>query len=155
MQNNEVFLTAEGKSKLQKELRFLQKQKRPALVKRVSLARNQGDLAENSEYHHAREELSFVDGRTEELEDILASAKLIKKGSRVCKQVSLGCKVVVENKGKKTTFHLVGEWEADPALAKISLFSPLGKALMGKKIGEKVELEAPVGRITYAILAIE
>lgn len=155
MADNQIFLTIEGKKKFQEELDFLQKQKRPQLVERLANARSSGDLKENAEYHHAREELSFMDGRIEELEDILSSAKVIKKDGKTCHQVSLGSKVIAESDGKETTFYVVGDWEADPTSAKISHSSPLGKALIGRKIGEKVVFEAPVGKITYTILAIE
>jgi transcription elongation factor GreA len=152
--NDQVTLTKEGIEELKKELLELEAKKRPLTVERVSNARVMGDLMENSEYAAAREELSFIDGRIAELKEIIKNAKLI----RVCKsnnEVKLGCKVTIKGNNLTATYHLVGEFEADPTAQKISASSPLGKALLGKKIGEKVEIEAPVGKISYQILKIE
>jgi transcription elongation factor GreA len=115
-----------------------------------------GDLAENAEYAAAREELSFVDGRIEELEEILKQVIIIADQASVSpNQVKLGSKVTVRHNGNKTIYHVVGEWEADPAELKISHESPLGKALLGKKIGESVEVAAPAGKVTYTIVSIK
>jgi transcription elongation factor GreA len=116
-----------------------------------------GDLAENSEYTAAREELSLIDGRIEELADIIKNAVLIEenhKGGKGAK-IELGSEITVSINGKKEQFALVGEWEADPKNKKISHESPLGKALMGKAIGEKVEVEAPAGKIVYTVVHIK
>jgi len=112
-------------------------------------------LSENAEYSSAREELSFVEGRVEELEDILAHAKLIKQSnSNGKKLVSLGSQITVKVNNGEHNFTIVGEWEADPMAKKISHDSPLGKALIGKKEGESVEVEAPAGRVVYEIVKI-
>jgi transcription elongation factor GreA len=151
--HSKVLLTKEGLNELKKEYDELVHEKRPAAVVRLSAARDLGDLSENSEYAAAKQDLSFIDGRILELEEILHAAKVItshKKG-----QVDVGCKVTLHIDGKKEVFTVVGEWEADPNEKKISHESPLGKALMGKKVGEKVEVEAPAGRILYKILHIE
>jgi len=154
--NNKVFLTKEGLEALKKELALLQGKKQPELIKRVAKAREFGDLTENAEYSNAREELSFVEGRVAELEELLAKAKLIveDKGNAKCAEVKLGSKVGVKVSGKEHLFTVVGEWEADPMLKKISHSSPLGKALLGKKIGDKVEVEAPAGKIIYEVKKI-
>lgn len=154
MNNDKIYLTVAGKKKIQEELRFLVEEKRPELVERLANARSLGDLNENSDYISAKEELAFTDGRIDELEEILLKSTIIKE-KQGCQQVTLGCKVTIESQEQPKTFHLVGEWEADPASAKISHASPLGKALMGKKAGEQVEFEAPAGKIAYIILAIE
>ena len=154
MNNNKAYLTEEGKKKLINELNYLAKEKRPQLVKRIANARTMGDLSENSDYLNAKEELSFIDGRINELKEILARVKIIKRG-KSCRQVGLGCRVVVKNHQGKKVFQVVGEWEVDPTAGKISPSSPLGRALLGKKAGEKVALQAPAGKITYTILAIE
>jgi len=99
--------------------------------------------------------LSYIDGRISELEQVLAKAELINEDKGGHKQVGLGCRVTVEIHGKKGIFHLVGEWEADPSSQKISHESPLGRALLGKKVGDKVEVEAPVGKLIYTIVEIE
>ncbi len=151
--NHKVLMTKQGLDELKSEYEELTATKRPAVVKRLSDARDLGDLSENSEYAAAKQDLSFIDGRILELEEILHAAKIItshKKGS-----VDVGCKVTLHINGKKDVFTVVGEWEADPAEKKISHESPLGKALMGKKVGEKVEVAAPAGKILYKILHIE
>lgn len=153
---NQVFLTKEGIDELKKELQTMTSQKQPELIKRVATARDFGDLSENTEYANAREELSFVEGRIAELEEILAKAKVIVENGNNKKScgVALGSKVTVNVNGTKHVFTVVGEWEADPLAKRISHSSPLGKALLGKKIGDKVEVEAPAGKILYEILKI-
>ena len=148
-----VHLTQEGLEELKKELATFKDAKRPQAVERVSRARDFGDLTENSEYHQARDELSFIDGRIEELEELIAKATII-DDKRQMKMVDIGCKVTLVGNGKLHTFTIVGEWEADPKEQKISHQSPLGKALVGKKVGEKVEIEAPAGKIVYMVKKI-
>lgn len=155
MDNKKIYLTKEGLEDLKKEFEELSKTKRPDVLARVSQARSMGDLSENAEYVAAREELSFIDGRIDELEELIKQAVIIQeshgKGNHT---VKLGSKVTVHIKGKKELFMVVGEWEADPTERKISHESPLGKALIGKRIGEKVEVEAPAGKVVYTIVAI-
>lgn len=148
-------MTKEGLEALKRELDELVEVKRPKLVERLAYARQQGDLSENSDYLNAREELEFLDGRISELEQVLKSTSVIEGKNGKKDGVGLGTKVTVKVDGKKSVFDIVGEWEADPVNKKISHESPLGKALVGKKIGEKVEVEAPAGKLTYEILAIE
>lgn len=144
-----VHLTSEGYQELQGELEKLQ-EKYPKAVDRVTKAREYGDLSENSEYHAAREDLSFIMGRMNELEDLLARAEVI-NGVKKNGHVDLGCKVTLHANDKEMTFTIVGEYEADPTKQKISATSPLGKALMGRKPNEQIEYEAPVGKIIYTI----
>lgn len=139
-----IKITKNGLEALQKELDELVKVKRPKLVDRLSYARSQGDLAENSDYSNAKEELEFLDGRISEIENVIKNAEVIK-----------GAKVTVKLNGKEFVYEIVGEWEVDPMKKKISHTSPLGLALFGKKVGEKVEVEAPAGKVLYEILAIE
>jgi len=153
--DKDVYLTKEGLKSLKKELTELRDEKRPKLVKRLAKARAMGDLSENSEYTSAREELSITDGRIAELEKILSKAKIIKEKQKDCKKVSLGCQVTVKVNRKTHVFAVVGEWEADPLNKKISHSSPLGKALLGKKKGDKVEIKAPAGKIIYEITKID
>lgn len=152
--NSKVRLTREGLEELKREYAELSQVKRPSAVQRLSDARDLGDLSENSEYAAAKQDLAFMDGRILELEEIIHGAKLI-SGNHAKNQVDLGCKVILHVNGKKEEFNLVGEWEADPMDKKISHESPLGKALMGKKVGDRVEVEAPAGKILYKILGIE
>jgi transcription elongation factor GreA len=154
MNQQDVYVTGEGLKELKEELRVLAEKKRPALIERVATARGHGDLTENSEYTAAREDLAFVEGRIEEIEVLIAKAKLIKNSHSDNNKVALGCKVTVKVNGKEQTFEVVGEWEADPLEQKISHTSPLGQALLGKGKGEKVEIEAPAGKVTYHILKI-
>lgn len=153
MDSKKIYLTSEGLEELKKEYEELTKVKRPEVVNRVSEARNQGDLSENAEYSAAREELSFIDGRIDELEELLKQVVLIKPGESSA--VDLGSQVTLNNNGKEDVFTVVGEWEADPAEKKISHESPLGKALLGKKIGETVEVSAPAGKIIYTVVAVK
>jgi transcription elongation factor GreA len=148
-------LTKDGKTTLQKELDDLLNVKRPKLVERLSYARSQGDLSENSDYQSAKEELEFLDGRIDELEEVLQTALIVDAPKAGSSGVGVGTKVTVKVNGKQTIFDIVGEWEADPVNRKISHDSPLGLALLGKGIGEKAEVEAPAGKLTYEILAIE
>ena len=148
-----VHLTREGLEELKRELDELKTVKLPAAIERVAKAREFGDLAENSEYHNAREDLAMVEGRVEELEELLKRVSVIKNnGARA--SVGLGCQVTVATNGQTHMFEIVGEWEADPAKKKISAESPLGKALMGKKVGEMAEFEAPIGKILYTVKKI-
>ncbi len=148
-----MMLTKDGLDELKKEHDGLVNTKRPDAVRRLSDARDLGDLSENSEYAAAKQDLAFIDGRIAELEEIIHSAKIITNHTKG--HVDVGCKVTLTVNGKKEMFTVVGEWEADPMQKKISHESPLGKALLGKKVGEKVEVEAPAGKLLYKILHIE
>lgn len=151
--NHTMVMTKEGLAELKVEYDELVSVKRPALVTRLADARDLGDLSENSEYAAAKQDLAFIDGRIAELEEILHSAKVVSSHGKA--SVDVGCKVTLHVNGKKEIFTVVGEWEANPSQKKISHESPLGRALMGKKPGDKVEVEAPAGKISYKILTIE
>jgi transcription elongation factor GreA len=153
MNSKAIYLTQKGLEDLQKELNELDKVKRPQIVKELSTAREQGDLSENGAYTAAKEELAFIDGRIDELEVILKNVEVI-EDKHSTKMVSLGAQVNLTVNGKKEVFTLVGEWEADPMEKKISHESPLGKALMGKKVGEEIEVDAPAGKMVYKIVSI-
>ncbi|MBI4097765.1 MAG: transcription elongation factor GreA [Candidatus Levybacteria bacterium] len=152
MDSKKIYLTKSGLEELKKEYEELTKVKRPEVLSRVSAARNMGDLSENAEYTVAREELSFIDGRIDELDELLKQVVLISNNHS--STIKLGSTVKVNTGSDKDIFTVVGEWEADPKEKKISHESPLGKALLGKKVGEKVEVEAPAGKIVYTIEAI-
>lgn len=152
--NHKVQLTKEGFEELQAELVQLVNVKRPKAVERLSNARSMGDLSENNDYHNAKEDLEFLDGRISELEQVLEHAEVVSTNGRRS-QVAIGTKVRVRANGSQHEYHIVGEWEADPKEKKISHESPLGRALLGKKVGEKVEVEAPAGKVIYEILGIE
>lgn len=149
-----IQLTQKGLESLKKELSLLLTKKRPALVDRLSNARSQGDLSENSDYQNAKEELEFLEGRIDELESVIKTAKVV-SGDGSKSGVGVGTKVTVRVNGVKTTFEIVGEWEADLTQKKISHTSPLGSSLVGKEVGEKFEVDAPAGKIKYEVVAIE
>lgn len=147
----EFQLTKEGVSELQAELAEL-KAKLLDVIESIKTARDQGDLSENAEYHAAKEEQERVDNRIAEVEHILANAEVIAKRSK--NSVGIGCSVTLKNGGKPVTYHIVDSVEADPLEAKISDESPIGKALLGKKVGDKVEITLPAGAKTYEVQEI-
>lgn len=149
-----MLLTAQGLVQLKNERDQLINMRRPDAVKRMAAARDQGDLSENSEYAAAKEDLAFIDGRIAELEDVIRGAKVI-SGNHAKGIVEVGAKVTVFIQNQKHEFMIVGEPEANPKEKKISHSSPLGKALLGRKIGDVIEVEAPAGKIQYKILSIE
>lgn len=155
MKDNRLQLTKQGVEALKNELSDLLEKKRPNLVERLSNARGQGDLSENSDYQNAKDELEFLDGRIDELREVIKNSVIIKDTSSDKGMVGVGTKVKLHINGNENIFEIVGEWEADPVAKKISHTSPLGKALMGKKIGDGVEVEAPAGILHYEIISIE
>jgi transcription elongation factor GreA len=146
-------LTQEGFEKLQRELRELTEVKRPQAVSRLQKARAMGDLSENSEYVAAKEDLAFIEGRIQEVEEIIKNAEIAETQKRK-DIISLGSTVTVRFNGSVDTFSIVGEFEADPMKKKISQTSPIGQALVGKKAGAVVEVETPSGKTTYRIVEI-
>lgn len=146
-------LTPEGLKNLQEELRQLVDVKRPLTVERLSKARAMGDLSENSEYTAAKEELAFVEGRIKEIEEIEKNAEVVTNHTNGS-TVSLGSQVTVTSDGDKEIFTVVGEFEADPMAKKLSSTSPIGKALIGKKVQDTVVVETPSGSLTYKILEV-
>jgi transcription elongation factor GreA len=155
MDTKKIYLTPKGLEDLKKEHEDLVKRERPEVVSRLSSARENGDLSENAEYTAAREELAFIDGRIDELEGLLKQVVLITDaGNHGTQMVELGSEVTVKINEKQEVFVIVGEWEADPTEKKISHESPLGKGLIGKIVGDEIEVEAPVGKIVYKILSV-
>lgn len=154
-QTQRVQMTPLGYRQLVDELEQLEKTKLPEAIERLSKARDFGDLSENAEYHSAKEALSSMEGRVEELKDILARVVVVDVQKAGLEEVGLGSVVHIEVNGNIHEFTIVGEWEADPAAKKISHESPLGKALMGKKVGDSVDVEAPSGTITYSIKEVK
>lgn len=153
MNNKKIYLTQKGLEDLKKEHDDMRNVRRPEVVERLSAAREMGDLSENAEYTAAREELSFIDGRLEELESLLKQVEII-SDKHATQAVGMGSQVVVKIKDKEETFTVVGEWEADPIEKKISHESPLGKALLGKSVGDEIEVEAPAGKMIYKVVSI-
>lgn len=152
-----IQLTAQGLLDRKAELDELVNVKLPESVKRVANARAHGDLSENAEYHNAREEQQLIQSRIEELEEVIANGQVV-KNTKSNSKVGMGSTVIVQLEGKKAktfTYHIVGEFEADPNEGRISIDSPLGVALMGKKKGDKVVVKAPAGEIAYIIIDIK
>jgi len=147
-------LTKEGFEKLKKELNELIKIKKPYAIERLHKARAMGDLSENSEYTAAKEELAFVEGRILEIEEILKTVQVVENRKK-SNLVEIGASVVIEVNGKKELFQIVGEFEADPMEKKLSHTSPIGKALIGKTVGDQVEVNVPAGKIRYKIIEIK
>ena len=146
-------MTPEGLQKIRDELKDLIENKRPEVAKRIQNARDAGDISENSEYDAAKQEQSYVEGRIAELEDIIKNSRVSEVKTN--DMVGVGCKVTLHMESSEDTFYIVGAPEADPLANKISYESPLGSALLGKRVGEKVEFEAPVGKLIYTITKIE
>lgn len=151
--DNKVLLTKEGLRELQKELKDLVEIKRPEVMQKIMTARDMGDISENAAYVSARDEQAFIEGRISELEDIIKKA-VVSSGSNSKGVIAVGCKIRVHVDGSEEEYVMVGGPEADPKEKKISHESPLGLALMGKKIGDKVEIEAPMGKLVYTILSV-
>ena len=144
-------ITEEGKKELELELTDL-KGRRGAIAEKIANARDFGDLSENAEYDSAREEQGLVESRIAEIEDILLNAELIKSGNK--SKVGLGSKVELKTGAKTVTYYVVGPVEADPLEGKISNESPIGLALMDKKVGDVANITTPKGDISYEIVSI-
>lgn len=152
------FLTEEGATELRRELEDLKTVKRPELALRLKEAIAQGDLSENADYHDAKEQQAFLEGRIQYLEEILHSAVIVPDGgsAKAGKLVRVGARVTVqEGNEPPEIFSIVGAAEANPREGKISNESPLGSALMGRKVGDKVKVAAPAGQLVFKIKAIE
>jgi len=148
----ETILTPEGKEKITKELKTL-KDKRKGIIEKISRAKEMGDLSENAEYHSARDDQSFNEGKIRELEVTLVDARIVAKttGNSI---IALGSSVTLERDGNDITYHIVGSHEAMLIEKKISIDSPIAKALLGKKSGDTVPVNAPAGTILYTIKKI-
>ena len=144
-------ITDDGRKELELELETL-KGRRGEIAEKIAAARDYGDLSENAEYDAARSEQGLVETRIAEIENILQNAELIKAGDKEI--VSLGSKVVLEADGKKYEYTVVGSVEADPLSGKISNESPLGLALLDKKVGDTANITTPKGEIVYKIVEI-
>jgi transcription elongation factor GreA len=153
--NQTIYLTPEGQKKLEKELEHLRNVRRKEVAARLHEAMEDGELIENAEYEAAKNEQAFVEGRILELDHILAQAQVIRpeKGSD---HVMIGSTVEIKEGNKKSeTFKIVGAAEADPKEGLISNESPIGKALLGKKVGEIAEVDAPDGTLRFKVIKIK
>lgn len=148
----EYQLTPEGKQELETELEEL-RARRGEVAEKIAIARDFGDLSENAEYSAAKEEQSQVESRIAEIETILQNSSIIKKAKSNGKVV-VGTTVDLKSNGKAATYTVVGPVEADPLEGKISNASPIGKALLNQKVGDKVTIETPKGKVEYEIVKI-
>lgn len=146
-------ITAEGKKELERELESLKAQ-RGEIAEKIANARDYGDLSENAEYDAAREAQAQLESRISDIEDILKNATIIAPNTGST-SIQVGCKVVLKNGGPEVTYQIVGPVEADPLNGKISNESPIGKALLGKKQGDSVEITTPKGSVHYKVVDIK
>ena len=150
-------MTAAGYASLEQELKHCQQVERPRIIQQITEARSHGDLSENAEYHAAKEAQSLNEGRIAELEDKLARAEIIDVSKLSGETIKFGATVTLidEDTEKKTVYQLVGEPEADARKGKISITSPLARALVGKKTGAQVEVVTPGGAKAFEVLKVE
>lgn len=156
MSEKTIFLTPEGRRKLEEELEYLRTVRRQEVAESIHLAKEEGDITENVAYDAAKNEQAFLEGRILLLEAMLENAVII-EGDGSTDKVSLGTRVTVVERGsdKPETYYIVGSAEADPANGRISNESPLGRALMGHQVGEEVAVSTPSGVLHFQILSIE
>lgn len=157
MNNNEIiYLTSEGAAKMRAELEELKGPRRQEMARRLRAAIQMGDLSENADYHKAKEDQAFLEGRIQELEYLLKNAIIVEASNIQREVVEIGAKVTIqEGDSPPETYHLVGAKEADPRNGRISNESPIGKALMGARVGDTVRAETPAGVIHFKVLKIE
>lgn len=150
-------MTAVGYDRLEKELKNLKTVERPAVIEAISEARAHGDLSENAEYSAAKEKQSFIEGRIQELEAVTSRAEIIDIKTLKSDTVKFGATVTVvdEDTDEELTYQIVSEYEADITRKLISLTAPIGRALIGKKEGQSVEVQSPKGLRNYEILKVE
>jgi transcription elongation factor GreA len=157
MTSQPQYLTREGVKSLEKRLIHLTEVRRPQVAERLRLALEEGgDLMENTEYEDAKNEQAFIEGEIARLEHILRTAEILEDDQRHDSVVP-GARVTLIEKGvgEEEIYHLVGSAEANPSVGKISIESPLGRALLGAKVGDRVKVKAPDGEIVFSVVAIE
>ena len=154
--SEKVILTEEGKQELEKKLEYLKMVKRPEITERIKIAREFGDLSENSEYDEAKNEQAIIEGRIAEIEAQLKNVRVLDESEMNSENVHVGSTVRIANEqGKEFTYVIAGATEADPFNGKISDESPVGKAILGLKVGEKGEATLPNGTVAlYTVLEI-
>lgn len=153
---HKIPMTKEGLDELEGELRRLKTEERPAIIRAIAAAREHGDLSENAEYHAARERQSFVEGRLAELEDVISRAEVIDTSKLSGDTVRFGAEVLVvdADTDEEANYRIVGAHEADASAGRLSVTSPLSRALIGKSIGDVVEVATPGGGKSYEIVKV-
>jgi transcription elongation factor GreA len=156
MVDKPVFLTQVGLRKLEEELQYLETEKRTQVAARIQSAKEEGDISENAEYDDAKHEQAFVEGRIMTLRAMIRNAAIIENNGP-SDEVRLGSRVAVMEEGldESEVYHIVGSAEADPLDGRVSNVSPIGRALMGRRVGDSVSYHAPAGEIRFTILSIE
>jgi transcription elongation factor GreA len=154
--DKQTILTPEGLRKLEEELELLKTVKRKEIAERIRASKEFGDISENAEYEDAKNEQAFVEGRIQQLDAMLRTAKVIDNHDAPADQITVGSTVQVKDlaSGEQIAYTIVGSLEADPDLDRISNESPVGRALLGRRSGETVEVVVPAGKIRYSILKI-
>ena len=152
-----VPMTASGYRKLEEELKHAKTVERPEVIQAIAEAREHGDLSENAEYHAAKERQGFIEGRVMELEDILSRAQVIDTAKLSGSQIKFGATVTLvdEDSEEESKYQIVGDFEADLKIGRISISSPVARALIGKEEGDVVEVNTPGGGKSYEILKVE
>ena len=153
---DKIPMTREGLRNLEDELKRLRTEERPSVIKAIAEAREHGDLSENAEYHAARERQSYIEGRLAELEDVISRSDVIDTSKLTGDVVYFGATVLVvdEDTDEESTYQIIGAHEADVEAGKLSVSSPLARALIGKKLGDLVEVETPRGHKAYKICKV-
>ncbi len=149
-------MTKEGFETLVVELKTLKQEKRPAVIEAIAIAREHGDLKENAEYHAAREQQSFIEGRIQELEFVTSKAQIIDPAALSGDTVKFGARVLIvdEETDIEVNYHIVGHYESNADEGKLSIQAPISRALIGKAIGDSVEIHTPQGKKSYEILEV-
>jgi transcription elongation factor GreA len=158
MANNQpVYLTADGLKKIQDEYEYLTDTRRKEVAQMIAEAKAEGDISENAGYDEAKTAQGFLEGRIRELENLLKNAQIIEESDKPKGEVSLGRTVMVREAGTdyEESYTIVGSVEADPTSGRISNSSPIGKALLGKRVGQKATVQTPGGEIVFEVLKIK
>ena len=149
-------MTKAGFAALEEELKNLKSVERPAIIEEIATAREHGDLSENAEYHAAREKQSFLEGRIKELESVISTAQIIDPATLSGDTVKFGARVLIvdEDTDIEVSYHIVGHYETNTEEGKISVNAPVSRALIGKAVGDSVEVQTPQGKKSYEILEV-
>lgn len=154
---DKIPMTREGAEALEKELRKLKSEDRPTVIQAIATAREHGDLSENAEYHAAREQQSFIEGRIKELEAVISQIQIIDPASLHGDTVKFGARVLIvdEETDVEVTYQIVGHYESNADEGRLSVQAPISRALIGKSVGDSVEVRTPQGVRKYEILEID
>ncbi len=156
-EQNKVYLTPEGLTKVEEELEYLTGTRRREVAQMIAEAKAEGDISENAGYDEAKTAQGFLEGRIRELENVLKNAEVIQENNGPANRVDIGRTVVIREVGSdyEETYTIVGSMEADPTNGRVSNQSPMGQALLGKKIGQEAVVSSPAGEISFEVVKIE